>query len=163
MITADRINRIILVSLLSICLFLLLECFVLPFHTSKGVVITKTEQALSRLRIAIFRIETEKGLLTVSPLAYKNTNVNDTIEIGSSFITHSIQRMAVYKKGDAYNWRVGFIALGGLDFLVLLIIANSSYLFFFYRKLKTAQMKRDITFFLLFLSSIFFLFYFLFE
>ncbi len=154
MITADRINRFILVSLLGICLFLLLECFVLPLHTSKGVVITKTEQALSRLRVAIFRIKTEKGLITVPSMAYKNTRVNDTIEVGSSFITHSIQRVAVYKKGEAYSWRVGFIALGGLDFLVLLIVANSCYLFFFYRKLKTAQMKGDITFFL---------FYFLFE
>lgn len=161
--TADEINRFILVSLLSICMFVLFECYVLPFHTSKGVVITKTEQALSRLRVAIFRIRTEKGLITVPPLAYKNTRVNDTIEIGTSFITHSIQRIAVYKKGDAYSWRVGFVLLGGLDFLVLLIVSISSYLFFFYKKIEKAQVRRDITFFFFFLSAIFFLFYLLFE
>ncbi|MES2328619.1 MAG: hypothetical protein V4539_03385 [Bacteroidota bacterium] len=161
--TADQINRLILVSLLSICLFVLFECYVLPFHTSKGVVVTKTEQALSRLRVVIFKIKTEKGLITVPSSAYKNTNINDTIEVGSSFITHTIQRMAVYKKGDAYSWRVGFVALGGLDFLVLLIVSISSYVFFFYQKMKKEQIKKDITIFLIFLSAIFFLFYFLFE
>ena len=163
MITADRINRSILVALFSICLFLLLDCYVFPLDTSKGIVITKTEQAISRLRIAIFRIKTEKNLITVPPLTYRNTRVNDTIEIGRSFITHVVQKVAVYRKGDAYSWRIGFVSSGGFDFLLLLIVANGSYLFFFYRKLKKAQMKRDITFFLLFLSSIFFLFYFLFE
>lgn len=163
MITADWVNRSIHVFLFGTCLFFLLDCYVFPLDTSRGVVITKTEQSLSRLRIAIFRIRTEKGLITVPPLAYKNTRVNDTIEIGRSPITHIVQRVAVYKKGDAYSWRIGFVSSGGLDFLVLLIVTNGSCLFFFYRKLKTAQMKRDVTLFLLFLSSIFFLFYFLFE
>lgn len=163
MIAANRVDRSILVVLFSICLFLLLDCYVLPLDTSKGVIITKTEQAISRLRIAIFRIKTEKGLITVPSLAYKNTRVNDTIEIGRSFITHVVQRVAVYRKGDAYSWRIGFVSLGGFDFLALLIVANGSYLFFIYRKLKKPQMKRDLTIFLLFLSSIFFLFYFLFD
>jgi hypothetical protein len=163
MITADRTNRIILSSLLGVSIFLLLDCYVLPLDTSKGVIVTKTEQSMSRLRIAVFRIQTERGLITVPPLAYRNTRVNDTIEIGRSFLTHIVQRVAVYRKGNAYNWRIGFISLGGFDFLALIIAANGSFLFFIYRKLEKAQMKRDLTFFLLFLSSIFFLFYFLFE
>jgi hypothetical protein len=100
-----------------------------PLDTSKGVIITKTEQ--SRLRIAIFRIETERNLITVPPLAYRNTRVNDTIEIGRSFITHIVQKVAVYKKGDTYSWRIGFVSLGGLDFLVFLLLPMAVIFSFF--------------------------------
>jgi hypothetical protein len=163
MITADRVNRLIIASLLCISLFLLLDCYVFPLETSKGVIVIKTEQKVSRLRVTVFRVETEKNTLTVPPLIYNNTRVNDTIEIGRSYITHVIQKMAVYGKDESYRWRIGFVSSGGLDFLVFLIIANGSYLFYFYRKLTKPRMQRELTIFLLFVSSIFFLFYFLFE
>jgi hypothetical protein len=72
MITAERVNRSILVVLFSICLFLLLDCYVFPLDTSKGVIVTKTEQKISRLRVSIFRIETEKHTVTVPPIGYRN-------------------------------------------------------------------------------------------
>jgi hypothetical protein len=118
---ADRINRLILIFLLGICLFFLLDCYVLPLDTSKGVLVTKTESATSKLRVAIYRIQTQRTLITVPSRAYSDIKVNDTIEVRRSFITHSIQKVSVYKKGNVYTWRTGFVALGGLDFLVLLI------------------------------------------
>ena len=135
----------------------------LPLDTSKAVVVTKSEQTISKLRVAIYRIQTERTSITVPALAYNNTRENDTIEISRSFITHAIQKVAVYKKGSAYKWRTGFISLGGLDFLVLVIISNTLYLFFFYNKLKRAESRRDVTIFLAFLTALFMLFYFLFQ
>ena len=161
--TADQINRATIISLLGISVFLLFDCYVFPLDTSKGVVITKTESATSRLRVAIYRIQTDRNLLTVPPIAYNKINENDTIVVGRSYITHAVQRVAVYKKGDSYSWRIGFISLGGFDFLVLLIVSNAVYLFFFYKKLKKVQTRRDITIFLSFLTALFLLFYFLFE
>ncbi|MEO8172776.1 MAG: hypothetical protein ABI581_06820 [Sediminibacterium sp.] len=161
--TVDRINRIVLASLLSISVFIFLDCFVFPLQTSKGVVVTKTEQKISRLRVSIFRIGTEKHILTVAPITYRNAEVNDTIEIRSSYVTHVLLKMKIYRKGEVYNWRIGFISLGGLDYLILVVIANGAYLFFFYQKIKRPRIRRDLTIFLTVVSGIFFLFYFLFE
>ena len=163
MMTADQINRLILISLLSISIFLLLDCYVLPLDTSKGVVVTKTEGSLSGLRVAIYRVETERGLITVPPLAYDNIFVNDTIEVGRSFITHSNQKITIYRKGANYSWRLGFVCLGGLDFLMLLIVGNAVYLFFFYKKIEKAQVRRDITIFITFIFILFSLLNFLFK
>lgn len=163
MITADQINRLILFSFLGICLFMLAETYLLPLDTSKGVVITKTERTLSRLRVAIFRIQTKKNLITVPAMAYNHIMENDTIEIGRSLITHTIQKIAVYKKSNDNSWRIGFISLGGLDYLVLLVITHILYLGVFYKKLKTAEKRRDLTIFISFLSVLFLLFCFLFE
>lgn len=161
--TANQVNRSILVLLLCICVFIFLDCYKLPLDTYKGVVITKTESTISRLRVAIFTIQTERGLLTVPASAYNSVNENDTILVSRSFITHAIQKVAVYKKGDSYSWRIGFVSLGGLNFLVLLIAANAAYLFVFYQKLKRIQTRSDITIFLAFLTALFLSFYFLFE
>ncbi len=161
--TADQINRLILFSFLGISLFILLETYVLPFDKSKGVVITKTERSISRIRLSIFRIQTEKSTITVPPIAYNEIMENDTIEISRSLITHTVQKVSVYRKGEDYSWRIGFISLGGLDYLILLIISHILYLALFYKKLKSAQKKRDITIFLSFISILFLLFCFLFE
>ncbi len=161
--TADQINRLILFSFLGISLFILLETYVLPLDISKGVVITKTERSISRLRVGIFRIQTEKKSITVPPIAYNRIMVNDTIELGRSLITHTIQKVAIYRKGDANSWRIGFISLGGLDYLILLIISHILYLSIFYKRLASAQKRRDISIFLSFISILFLLFCFLFE
>jgi hypothetical protein len=160
---ADRINRLIIISSLSICLFLLLDSYVLPLDTYKGVLVTKTGTAVSRLRVVIYTVQTERGLLTVPSSAYEIIRENDTIVVSRSFVTHSISKVAVYKKGAEYSWRIGFIPLGGLDFLLLLIAGNALYLFFFYNKLKRPQTRRDISIFLVSLTVLFLVFYFLFE
>ncbi len=161
--TADRINRLILISLLGISLFMLLDCYMLPLDTSKAVVVTKSEQTLSKLRVAIYRIQTQRTSITIPAMAYNKIRENDTIEVGRSYITHSIQKVAVYKKGTSYTWRTGFVSLGGLNFLILIITSNALYFFFFYKKLKRAESRRDITIFLAFLTALFMLFYFLFQ
>ncbi len=68
--TADRINRLILISLLGISLFMLLDCYMLPLDTSKAVVVTKSEQTLSKLRVAIYRIQTQRTSITIPAMAY---------------------------------------------------------------------------------------------
>ena len=163
MMTTDQINRTILFSFLGISLFILLETYVLPLNTSKGVVITKTERSLSRLRIAVFRIQTEKNTITVPPIAYNRIMENDTIEISRSLITHTLQKVSVYRKGDAFQWRIGFVSLGGLDYLILIIASHILYLTVFYKKLNSAKKRRDISIFLSCISILFLLFCFLFE
>ncbi|MES2003253.1 MAG: hypothetical protein V4450_01935 [Bacteroidota bacterium] len=156
--TQDRTNRIVLGFLFGISVFLLLDCYVFPLDTSNGVLVTKTGGTDSRLRVAIYRIETEQGLITAPLTAYNDIKVNDTIEVGRSYITHANLKVSVHGKGAAYSWRIGFIALGGLDFLIFLISSNALYLFFFYKKSKEIQMRRDITIFLTCINMLFFLF-----
>lgn len=161
--TADRLNRIVLFVLLGLCLFLLLDNYLFPLDTSKGVLVTKTEQTFSKLRVVVFRLHTEKLLITVPEIAYKNCKVNDTLEVGRSYLTHVIMKVGVYGKGKSYEWRTGFVPSGGLDFLVFLIICLSAYLFYFYDKFPERQIRRDLTIFLFAITGLFVLFYFLFK
>jgi|GEM_PF-4204465 hypothetical protein len=159
---ADQINRFVLTLLLVITVFLLLDSYLLPLDTSRGVLVTKTGQETSMLRVAINGKQTQ-WTITVPLRTYNNIEVNDTIEVGRSFITHRILKIGVPAKGKEYSWHIGFVFLGGYDFLTFLIVTISVYLFFFYNKVKRAETKREITIYLGCLCALFILLYYLFQ
>lgn len=161
--TADQFYRFILFVLLGLFLFLLVDSYLLPLDYAKGVLVTKREQSLSMLRVAVFRVHTERYLVTVPGIAYKNIRVNDTIDVGRSYITHVIMKVGLYGKGKSYQWQTGFVLSGGLDYLVFLVISLSAYLFYFSRKISKRETRRDLTIFLVAISGLFMLFYFLFQ
>lgn len=160
---ADQINRFALVALLGITVFLLLDSYVLPMNMVKGVLVTKTGQESSMLHIAIVQKPKQTTLLTVPAETYNHISVNDTIEVGRSFITHRIMKIAVLGKGRAYRWNIGFVFLGGANFLIFLVVSIAAYLFFFYNMVKRAESRREITVYLGFLCGMFIVFYFLFQ
>jgi hypothetical protein len=160
--TADQFYRFILFVLLGLFLLLLMDSYWLPLDYAKGVLVTKTEQSLSMLRVAVFRVHTEKSLITVPGIAYKNIRVNDTIHVGRSYITHKIMKVGLYGKGKSYQWQTGFVISGGLDYLIFLIVSLSAYLFYFSRKISKRETRRDLMIFLVAISGLFMGFYFLF-
>lgn len=155
----DKNNRIILAVLLILCLLVSLECYVLPLHIQKGVVSNKTGEEDSKLRVAIFQVETDRELITVPPDVYKRIQINDSIEIGRSFFTSQIQRVSVSGKTGASVWQMGFVFLGGSDYLLLLCVCIPVYLFIVYNRINKKSLRRDLTIFLFVLVVIFLVLY----
>ncbi len=141
--TVDQINRLFLSLMLGFSVFLLLDSFVFPLDKAKGVLVNKTGQVSSQLRVVIFGDHLERTLIT-SGRAYSNISVNDTIDVYRSKITHSILKIGVYKEGKEYEWRTGCVFSGALNLLVFIIVSNAAYLFYFYKKIKNVQSRSGI-------------------
>ncbi len=161
---ANRFYRSVLIFSCFISVFLLLDSLVLPLEKTKAVVVTKSEKAVSKLRVAIYRLETEHNSVTVPYEAYEAIDENDTIVVGRSYLTRKQLQLSVNKKnGKTYNWQIGFVALGGFDFLVFLTVVNLAFLFIGYPLIKRESLRRDLVIFLQVLFLVFLSFYFLFE
>ena len=161
----DKVCRIVLATLFSVSLLLALDCSLLPVNTSKGVVVTKTESRFSQVNISLLQHDRrEKITLTVSVPVYNRLRENDTILLGRSYLTASPLHLTVYKSdGITYEWRIGFVAYGGMDFLLFEIISTGLYLFVLYFRIQQQHIRRDITFFLSIVFAVFFTLYLLFR
>jgi hypothetical protein len=161
----DKVCRILLAVLFSVSLLLALDCSLLPVNTSKGVVVTKTESRFSQVRLSLLQNRSRiYNTLTVSVPVYNLLQVNDTVVLGRSMITGSPLQLSVYKaEGTVYNWHIGFVAYGGMDFLLFEIISTGLYLFVFYFRIQQPHIRRDITVFLSVVFAVFFTLYLLFR
>jgi hypothetical protein len=161
----DKVCRYLLAILFLISLFLALDCSLLPLEKVKGVVVSKTESRFSQVNISLLRNhQRERVTLTVSVPVYNQLRENDTILLGRSHITGSPLHLTVYKTGGTvYDWYIGFIAYGGLDFLLFEIISTGLYLFVFYFRIQQPHIRRDITVFLTAVFCVFIVLYLLFR
>ncbi|MEN9684891.1 MAG: hypothetical protein RLZZ28_677 [Bacteroidota bacterium] len=159
----DRFNHFLLISILLASLVLFVDGYFLPLKEFSGVLVSKTERSDAKLRIVIFAVEREKKLLSVPAQAYQTINVNDTIVIGRSRLTNTILKLSLYRAGEKYSWRTGFLFLGGMDFLLLFVIGIPVFLWVYQRNILQPKTRRDMSIYIALLFSVLLLFYFLFN
>lgn len=159
---SDRFNRFLLLTIFIVSVCLLSDNYFFPLKPVKAVLLSKTALADARLRVVLLSAKREKKLLSVPLQAYHTININDTILLGRSYLTNTILQLQISREGAIYRWQLGFLSLGGMDFLLLFIIGIPVIWCLYATQIKEPKKRRDITLYTLSVFVVLLVLYFLF-
>jgi ABC-type multidrug transport system permease subunit len=149
----EQFQRRMQILSLSICIFILLDGYLIPFNSSKEVVTDHIKRAhpVGSGKIFYYKLITAKRKLNVAGETYSAVKLQDTVIINQSMITRSIQQIVLEKDRNVYVWHVGFLSYDGVAYVVLLMMGIVFFLIF-YKKMDHPKGRQSVGYYLLFLS-----------
>lgn len=144
--------------------FMYADTYLAPPRWNKEKVIrrlqTQPVSGIQSKRAPTFQLFTEQHHYYVSSYIYYATNIDDTIMIDRSWVSHSLKGVKAIHDGEVYETDLGFISSGTGVFFTVFFGFTSLLMYIFYPRISYRTGRTNLSFFLLGISVCLLIFYF---